>query len=503
MLPAEAFGGDGPCLTLWALEHRFNRTPHPRTRTATNGCSACAIQSIHNMNGACPLFQYRLHQWREFRVLRATITKDQMKSSFVISLVIVAAFITASAQERDEPILRWIREHCIAVPSPWNQTGDGYFPFLSQIPEQTRILSIGEVSHGIGDFAAIKFKIFGDVASAHGYSVFAIEDDFFKVEALNKYVITGEGDPRELLKPLIRSYANEETLAMIQWMRSYNATLKTPERMLKIYGFDSQNPAAVIEALKEKYKSNHKIYTILDTISLERQHRYFSPTLSGSDLKQVSDRIETSQEFLETTHSGLSVSQLIILLRHSNEVAGGNPINRDEYMAELLAWILELEGEGAKAIVSAHNFHVMYSTITNRNGDALNHTMGTHLRKRFKDRVFTIGIDFNKGSFWAADLSSGSKVIDRFTLPDAPDNTFSSTFSRVGIKLFYLDLGKVRSDAQALQWFAIPRGNRNITAVFNSEMSNEDAIGRGRMLDVYDAILFFDEVREARLLKKL
>jgi hypothetical protein len=70
------------------------------------------------------------------------------------------------------------------------------------------------------------------------FTVFAIEATFAGALELNDYVLTGDGDPQRALASLIYpAWNTEEVLALVNWMREYNAT---HEKKVKFYGFDNK-----------------------------------------------------------------------------------------------------------------------------------------------------------------------------------------------------------------------------------------------------------------------
>ena len=111
-------------------------------------------------------------------------------------------------QIRPEPIvpnranLKWIREHAIpfetADPIPEHED---LMPLKEKIGER-RIVALGEGTHGTSEFFKMKHRIVKFLAEEMGFTVFAIEANMPEARLVNRYVLTGEGDPKKALSGL-------------------------------------------------------------------------------------------------------------------------------------------------------------------------------------------------------------------------------------------------------------------------------------------------------------
>lgn len=304
-----------------------------------------------------------------------------------IIILLFIALVTFSFQKDNNLIVNWLRDHCHSI-KPINANGTGEdLSFLSELEKGNSILSIGEESHRIGEFAEIKHRIFKYLALHHNYKIFAIEQDFCKVEPLNRYVLSGEGDPKTILSTFIGSYANQETLRMIEWMRLYNSKVQSEGQKLKIFGFDCQNSVSILNRLKEIFINEPHINALLDSIQLTEKRKYYGMTMSKSDLVKIKNTISNYQklnQYSAYTH------QLLKMLQYSQEISEGNSINRDYYMAQICSWILKSEGSDSRMMVSAHNGHIGYTKVHYVKRDTTVGRMGYHLKEEFKDQLYTI-----------------------------------------------------------------------------------------------------------------
>src|SRR5262245_6201026 len=112
--------------------------------------------------------------------------------------------------------------------------------FLKKLVGDAHIVSLGEGTHGTREFFQMKHRITRYLASEMGFSVFAIEANMPEAYRLNDYVLTGRGDPKALLAGMyFWTWNTEEVLALIEWMRAFNASGKG---RMQFTGFDMQTP---------------------------------------------------------------------------------------------------------------------------------------------------------------------------------------------------------------------------------------------------------------------
>src|SRR5262249_22262035 len=100
------------------------------------------------------------------------------------------------------------------------------------------IVALGEATHGTSEFFTMKHRLTEFLASEMGFTLFAIEANMPEAYRVNQYVLTGKGDPKELLRGMyFWTWNTQEVLDMILWMRRFNESGKGRVQFL---GFDMQ-----------------------------------------------------------------------------------------------------------------------------------------------------------------------------------------------------------------------------------------------------------------------
>ena len=117
------------------------------------------------------------------------------------------------------------------------------------IPEGTRIVALGEATHGNREFQQLKREVFEILVKHNGIRALVLEGDFGGCSIINEYIQGGPGDDREMTKLLgYRLYRTDDMQELIQWMRNYNTTVSSEDKV-RLYGMDIQNCTGNIRIL--------------------------------------------------------------------------------------------------------------------------------------------------------------------------------------------------------------------------------------------------------------
>jgi erythromycin esterase-like protein len=165
----------------------------------------------------------------------------------LLTFYVQAAFAPhqfAGASPQADPIIDWIRSHAVALKT--TAAGNGFDDMrpLKELIGQSRIVSLGEATHGSSEFFKLKHRMLEFLASEMGFNIFSIEANLPEAYRLNHYVVEGKGDPAQLLRGMyFWTWDTEEVLAMIRWMREFN---KSGKGRVQFTGFDMQVPDVAV-----------------------------------------------------------------------------------------------------------------------------------------------------------------------------------------------------------------------------------------------------------------
>jgi erythromycin esterase len=400
-----------------------------------------------------------------------------------------------------------LKQNSFSIKSSELVAPDDDLKFLKGLLKDKRIVSMGEATHGTKQFAQLKCRFFKYLVENLDFNIMAIEADFGVTMAVNDYVLGINDDGREALKKLLFFHCvNEETWELIEWMRLYNKKFK--ERQVKIYGIDYQFAYRQLDIIK-------KYFSKVDTVFFQEIEEYeeqpplnfYGPCLAIEDTKKIRNRLQGDSaryiltsgalEWEEMLHLTYTLEDFYFLRQQSINR------NRDLCMKKNIEWILEHEGSNSKVLVWAHNLHVMYDSLPWK-GKGYFKLMGLCLKDSYRDELYTIGFDFNKGRFLAnRPMGLGKKELTVYDIASAPSGTLANTLSKVPSNMFFIDI------ATAAKYKAIRdkwHGSvlmRNIGGMIPEVCVIEQSCSFVPLplLNAYDGLIFVNETLEVTRLK--
>jgi erythromycin esterase-like protein len=156
------------------------------------------------------------------------------------------------------PVVDWVRANAIRLTTP--EAGHGFDDMqpLKKVIGDARIVELGEATHGTREFFQLKHRMLEFLATQMGFTIFSIEANMPEAYRLNEYVLTGKGDPKALLDGIyFWTWNTQEVLAMIEWMRQFNASGKG---RIEFTGFDMQTTKVAVDIVQDFAKKYDEDY---------------------------------------------------------------------------------------------------------------------------------------------------------------------------------------------------------------------------------------------------
>ena len=165
------------------------------------------------------------------------------------ALVLSIAIASGQTAEPTPAQIAWLKSNAIEVKTVDAGTGFTDLQKLKAAIGGARIVSLGEATHGTREIFQMKHRLTEFLASELGFTIFSIEANMPEAYRLNDYVLHGKGDPKALLKGMyFWTWNTEEVLAMIEWMRTFNASGKG---RIEFTGFDMQTARVAVQGVQE------------------------------------------------------------------------------------------------------------------------------------------------------------------------------------------------------------------------------------------------------------
>lgn len=325
------------------------------------------------------------------------------------------------------------------------------------IPDGTRIVALGEASHGNIEFQQLKLDVFRLLVEKEGVRAFVLEGDFGGCEYVNRYIHGGEGTAEEAAAAIgFAIYRTDEMAELISYMREYNENAGEGDD-LRFYGIDMQQYGYSYQYLTEAVKAMGLDASELELIwNGEDIDSQYSAEQRAGILTEIQEELAgiEGEEAAMAEHFAEILLQNIELEKVFDfsgvEYTGINyTVLRDKQMAENTMWVLRMEEQrGNKCIfVSGHNGHV--ERVGNYGSDD-NKEMGNLLADELGREYFVIGTDFYKSSCNLPKENDGTRMKHTFYSYDP----LAKAAKKIGVDMCWLDFSKIPEDSSLREQIA-------------------------------------------------
>jgi erythromycin esterase-like protein len=413
----------------------------------------------------------------------------------------------------DQLQLRAIRENSYPLIGPENER-----PLFDLIGD-SRLVLIGEASHGTHEFYRTRAHITKRLIQEKGFSAVAAEADWPDAHRVNRYV-SGRGEDKSAAQALNNfrrfpawMWRNSDVLEFVTWLREYNDSLPRGARKAGFYGMDlysfHSSSRAVLQYLDrvdpEAARRARFRYGCFDQFGEDIQTYGYAATFGMSkkcEDEVVAQLVEMSRRAAElaSRDGRLDPDEFFIAEQNARVVKNAERYYRamfsgrvsswnlrDRHMAETLDQLISHLGPSSKIVVWAHNSHLgdARAAELSQQGEL---NVGQLAREKYGDSATLIGFTTYTGTVTAASNWDGpaeTKQV-RPALSDSFEALFHATY--------------------VPEFLAVLRGNRFLSGILNQERL-ERAIGvvylpqservshyfHARLADQFDAVIHIDQ----------
>lgn len=312
-----------------------------------------------------------------------TLTKDILPG--ILLLYFCAFFGEAGAQK--QPSITAMLSADVAAPAGDLRKLDPHFT-------KVRLVGMGESTHGTREFFTMRHRFFQYLVEVHNFNTFFMEAEVTDCFVINKYI---RGDHSNLMQAMASlkfwPWKTEEMKALIIWMRKHNNL--NPANQITFIGVDSQhfNTARFgIQDLLKKYS----LPAINDLIGNHSDRDFL--LMKARELKPYKSFVAQLAKIDSSTMNKQDQMMFNQMITHCKQALAKrtSPVKtlRDHEMALNTLNYLRLHPD-ARGFFWGHNGHV--ATLFNDKKQI--GVAGGYLKKALGDAYFSIGQDFDKGSF--------------------------------------------------------------------------------------------------------
>jgi protein-L-isoaspartate(D-aspartate) O-methyltransferase len=453
------------------------------------------------------------------RIMR--ISEDDYKQEDLADVTFVPLLgeegFVAPAQEdrvvklRGEPLAHAIAE----AAEPFDDIGSAELaPLLDRI-DDSRVVLLGEASHGTSEFYSMREQISRALITRKGFNFIAIEGDWPDTARIDHYVRHRETPPSEwtaFARFPTWMWRNKEVRGFIDWLRGHNAVLKEDAR-IAFHGLDLYSLYAsirsVLDYLDEVDPPSAKVarlrYGCLTPWQADPATyghaaltgRY--PTCENDVVRMLKDLLDKRQayaardgeRFLDAIQNARLVANAERYYRIMYYGSRASWNLRDEHMFETLRTLLAHHGPGSKGIVWAHNSHIGDASATEMSARG-EHNIGQLCRSEFGAQCYAIGFGTDHGTVAAATDWDGEMKIK--TVRPALANSYERLCHETEVPLFMLPL-RERDSVPARGLMMPPRLERAIGVIYRPETERASHYFEAVLPRQFDEYIWFDETR--------
>lgn len=416
--------------------------------------------------------------------------------------------INARSKPPPAEVTAWIKEKAIKLKSAQPGTGTDDMEPLRALVGSSRVVALGEATHGSREFFQLKHRMLEFLVDKLGFRAFAIEASFPEALAIDEYVRTGKGDAYSAVAGMrFWTWDTEEVVALVRWMRTYNED-KSHKEKLRFFGFDMQFPAgsaaAVAAALKDMDKKLWaEVAKALEPIDDDWESGNLNDLPKAAQdaaeaaAKKVAARFDEKREsdikklksepfLLARIHAHVLADYVEMKKKQAAATDFGS---RDRAMADNALRLLELLGPGSKMVMWAHNGHIQ------RRANAQQRTQGHLLAAALGKDYLPVGFAFDQGAFQAVETGAKGRGLTDFTVGAAPPGSLDGALASASLPLFALDLRAATGAVST--WLHTPTSSRTIGSIYN--LASPDAFFEvTQPAEAFDALFFVARTTAAR-----
>lgn len=415
--------------------------------------------------------------------------------TLAVTLLLLALGLEAAPRRRSvrvpasTPENVWLAQHAAVLhavePVPYSFDLE---PLRTMIGN-AQVVALGDVTHGTREQYTVKHRMIEFLVREMNFDVVTLEAPFPAFNKINAYVQGGAGDARALLGDVgalgFRFWDTEEILALVEWMRAYNAQ-RGDRPAVHIAGMD----------IKEQVNASKEVVAYLRGVdatyaaTAEQEYACILAGIETATCIRAAERVHATlvarqAEFVEKSNA-LQFDEALQLARIVTQSRPRSAAARDDSMLTNALWIREHRGTTRKMIVWAHDAHV-----AEVGSGVYLFPMGEDFVKRLGDDYFSIATLSASGSFlqWWLDESTGKLMSGIGSFEPLTSDNYETMLRRRGAFAFVLPLNGTRPD-----WFP----QRALYNLASAGFLDPTRVAYGELWDQFDAAIFIDTTTPIR-----
>lgn len=395
---------------------------------------------------------------------------------------------------------------------PFTSIGSARLDSLLARIGNSKIVLLGEASHGTSEFYEMRDRITRELIEKKGFNFIAIEGDWPDAARVDHYVRHMEFPPSEwtaFARFPVWMWRNNQVRSFVDWLRNHNAAHK-PAARVAFHGLDLyslyDSIRAVLKYLDEVDPASARVarerygcLTPWQSDPATYGHAALTgsfPTCESEVTVVLTDLMKKRQSYAQ--HDGvrfmdavqnarlISNAERYYRIMYYGSRASWNL--RDSHMFETLKTLFAFHGPKSKGVVWAHNSHIGDASATEMYSRG-EHNLGYLCRKEFGDAAYAIGFGTHRGTVAAVSDWDGPMEIK--TVKPALPESYENICHETNVSSFLLNLRQAPMDVAAE--LRKPRLERAIGVIYRPETELASHYFQAVLPNQFDEYIWFDQ----------
>ncbi|NBE97504.1 erythromycin esterase family protein [Nonomuraea sp. KC401] len=438
-----------------------------------------------------------------------------------VTLASGCAGAQASQSAQANPMTTWIGDNAEPLKRTDASGSVADLASLRPIVKDAKVVALGEPSHGTHEQLTVRHRAIRYLVEELGFRTVAWEESWGSGVAIDRYVVTGKGDAREVVSQMGFQWRSEAMLGLVRWIREFNRD-RADDDKVRFLGADVMEVRAIpFDEVRRYVKDvapgrlkelDRDLRPIRYRGTLEAHFGWYFKQ-SPKQQRELVRHARAVKELVDGLPAGMSRIDLDDAVQHATTILGfyesyaeqiaeaPEPV-RDQYIADLIdGW---QRRTGHRIVYNAANVHTTAAPRVTwqfpPDPSALRNKVmaGGHLRKRYGRSYISIGTVSHRGKILGGWELGPPSV---FTVPPPGRAMIDHILGTAKHPNYLLDL-RAKAPAQVRKWLAAPATMRIIGSAYDAKkdadyMMRIDSMGGG-----FDAILHLGRTTPTRLLKE-
>jgi len=388
----------------------------------------------------------------------------------------------------------------------------------------SRLVLLGEASHGTAEFYEMRARITRELIEKKGFNVIAVEADWPDAAHINHYIHGAAPDPLLESTPFSRfptwMWANDSVLEFTRWLKVHNEKLAAPQQQVGFYGLDLYSLYSSIEVVlnylekvdPETAQVARVRYGCLmpwaddpgmyGQVTITRQYRECEEdvlaTLQDLLRKRMDYSLADGERFFDAEQNARLVADAERYYRTMYYAENNSWNQRDQHMFDTLRSVLAFRGPESKAVIWAHNSHIGDARATQMSARG-EFNIGQLVRQKYPDDAYLIGFGTDHGTVAAASEWGGPMEVKQ--VQPSHIDSYERLCHETMTDNFLLPLSKPLQEITRNELLA-ERLERAIGVIYRPETELQSHYFYASLPRQFDEYIWFDETRAVKPLTR-